>query len=101
MIHYHKATAADLDILVATRLEVLRAANLLDADADMSGRYDESLAEAVTELKLWLLDNWDETLYGARPEWTEIRGDSVEWQTMRVVIDETNPPMKPAGYDLW
>ncbi len=73
----------------------------LDADADMSGRYDESLAEAVTELKLWLLDNWDETLYGARPEWTEIRGDSVEWQTMRVVIDETNPPMKPAGYDLW
>ena len=36
MIHYHKATAADLDILVATRLEVLRAANLLDADADMT-----------------------------------------------------------------
>ena len=73
----------------------------LDAGADMGGLYDEALTEAVTELKFWLLDNWDETLYGERPEWTEISGASVDWQTMRVVIDETNPPMKPAGYDPW
>lgn len=73
----------------------------LDAGADINGLYDEALTEAVTQLKFWLLDNWDETLYGERPEWTEISGGFVDWQTMRVVIDETNPPMKPAGYDPW
>ena len=35
-IVFRKATLADLDLLVQTRIEVLRAANGLSADADMS-----------------------------------------------------------------
>ena len=33
---FKKATAEDLELLVSTRIEVLRAANKLDADVDMS-----------------------------------------------------------------
>ena len=36
MIKYKKATIEDIDELTATRIEVLRAANKLDSDADMS-----------------------------------------------------------------
>ena len=36
MTEYRKATIEDLDMLVATRIEVLRAANKLDTDVDMS-----------------------------------------------------------------
>ena len=36
MIKYKKATIEDIDELTATRIEVLRAANKLDADVDMS-----------------------------------------------------------------
>ena len=36
MIHYKKATIADLDVLVATRIEVLRAANRLSRETDMT-----------------------------------------------------------------
>ena len=35
-MNFRKATIEDLDILVATRIEVLRAANRLDAGIDMS-----------------------------------------------------------------
>ena len=35
-LEYKRATLADLDILVETRVEVLRAANRLDASADMT-----------------------------------------------------------------
>lgn len=35
-MNFRKATIEDLDILVATRIEVLRAANRLDASIDMS-----------------------------------------------------------------
>ena len=35
-LEYKRATLADLDILVETRMEVLRAANRLDASADMA-----------------------------------------------------------------
>ena len=35
-MNFRKATIEDLDILVATRIEVLRAANRLDASVDMS-----------------------------------------------------------------
>ena len=35
-LEYKRATLADLDILVETRVEVLRAANQLDASADMT-----------------------------------------------------------------
>lgn len=36
MFVYKKATIADLDLLTKTRIEVLRAANNLSADTDMS-----------------------------------------------------------------
>ena len=36
MIDYKKATIEDLEVLVTTRIEVLRAANKLETDADMS-----------------------------------------------------------------
>ena len=36
-MNFRKATIEDLDILVATRIEVLRAANRLDASIDMMG----------------------------------------------------------------
>ena len=35
-MNFRKATIEDLDILVATRIEVLRAANRLEASVDMS-----------------------------------------------------------------
>jgi hypothetical protein len=35
-MNFRKATIEDLDMLVATRIEVLRAANRLDASVDMS-----------------------------------------------------------------
>lgn len=35
-MNFRKATIEDLDILVTTRIEVLRAANRLDASIDMS-----------------------------------------------------------------
>ena len=35
-MNFRKATIEDLDMLVATRIEVLRAANRLDASIDMS-----------------------------------------------------------------
>lgn len=35
-LNYRKATIADLDILAETRIEVLRAANQLSNDIDMS-----------------------------------------------------------------
>ncbi|MBR0514880.1 MAG: GNAT family N-acetyltransferase [Clostridia bacterium] len=44
MIEYKKATIEDLDELVTTRIEVLRAANKLDTDADMSAVEEQSSA---------------------------------------------------------
>ena len=41
-LEYKRATLADLDILVETRVEVLRAANRLDASADMTQAYYRS-----------------------------------------------------------
>ncbi|MBQ9484137.1 MAG: GNAT family N-acetyltransferase [Ruminiclostridium sp.] len=41
-LQYRKATLDDIDILVTTRVEVLRAANRLGGDADMSGVARES-----------------------------------------------------------
>lgn len=40
--HFQKASADDLELLVRTRIEVLRAANLLDDDVDMSMVEQES-----------------------------------------------------------
>lgn len=39
---YKKATPDDIDILVSTRIEVLRSANLLDESSDMSNVRNES-----------------------------------------------------------
>lgn len=35
-LYYYKAGAQDIEILTETRIAVLRAANLLDGDVDMS-----------------------------------------------------------------
>ena len=54
---YKKATIQDIDILVETRIEVLRAANKLDATVDMkevekqSFEYYKSMAERVVLLR--------------------------------------------------
>ena len=68
-LEYKRATLADLDILVETRVEVLRAANRLDASADMTqveretrAYYRSALADG-THTAYLVFD--DETFVGA------------------------------------
>ncbi|MBQ7767047.1 MAG: GNAT family N-acetyltransferase [Lachnospiraceae bacterium] len=66
---YRKATLADLEILTETRIEVLRAANQLGSDADMtevkkqSLEYYQNALKNDTHLAYLIFD--DETFVGA------------------------------------
>lgn len=68
-LNYRKATIADLEILTETRIEVLRAANQLSDDADMSEvkkqsfEYYQNSLENETHLAYLIFD--DELFVGA------------------------------------
>ncbi len=50
-LNYRKATIADLEVLTKTRIEVLRAANQLSSDVDMSEVEKQSFAYYQSALK--------------------------------------------------